>query len=796
MKLSNRIKEFLLILFLFVLLPNTGYSFTVDSQHPRVFITPNNIETLKARSGVANTTNPQYNTHQNEYSMVRQTADEYSASQIRSFDGLNKGRMSLANAFVYMMEGGSSYYDKGKVLLDQISSLGSDDKSHYGFMAACIIYDWFYNDLTATERTNYTNDIVQYVRGSIGYTDYSSFDPYYNDRKYPSSVLALSGQAIYNEDPTNGAEFINRSISVFNRMMLAQREIAEDGFIYPIGGVSYSDESGWQPVLRVLAGLKLAGVSGPEIDAIDHVAISKTAYGEIYALIRDNYVASHDDAFNSGDKPWRGVRAPEGPFYSAILATLHEGSEIGRITNYLQSNYSRRNISEYTYTYLGSILFNNKMANAVGSTINDLALTKVFDDTVLVYRSGWGGLSSNSNDIIFNFLAQKHANGHTHFSKGHFDIWRGYDPLTFRSGNYAATSSAHYNYFRDSLAANVMLIHNPSESTGSAPGDGGQLTNRGEGDAIGMHNSAAWRQIGHTDEGGNTYTGRIKRSAIGDNYFYSYFHYPSAYSASKVNDISRTAVRLGDYFFILDRVDGTNANYAKKWLLHSIGTPTIMDSGSWNGGTALDNNGGTPNQTSNNAKLLQVSEGNSSLFIKSIFPLNSIIHRVGGSASYRWYSYVDNYNYSDAAPTNGNYGNWRIEIESDMGSEDDVFLTLLHPTSSSGSIASTARLSGINYVGVQVDAPNTYAAIFSNNVNESTKQAGYSFQIDSQNTTRVLVCDLLAGTYDINLNGSLLSTVGVTDENGTIYIDVPSGGLFNIVRTDELKKPKPPTPTQ
>ena len=770
------------------------YSYFIETTHPRIFLTTGHIETLKARIGTDNFPFAEYGTHSEEYALVKETADNYSASQIASYDGMNMARMALANAFVYMMEGGNEYLTKAKVILDGISGFGADDKSHYGFYASCIIYDWLYNDLTVNERTQYSNDIVNYVTNASAYSTYNSFDPYYHDRKYPSSLFALSGQAIYNERPTEAIEFINRSFAVYERMMIAQNEISSGGFIYPIGGPAYFDESGWQPIFRVLGGLKFAGLSGPSIDAIDFTAISNTAYGEIYALVKDNFLISHNDGYNqrNGDqKPWRYARGPEGALYSAMLAKLHEGEEIGKITNYLQSNYTTIYRSEYPFVYIGNILFNNKIINTIGSTITDLPLTRQFDDSVLTYREGWSGLKSDGSEVIFNFMGEKHVNGHTSFAKGHFDIWRGYDPLTFRAGDYSNTSYTHYIYYRSSLSSNVMLIRNPAEDTGSLANDGQQLSNVGEGGNAGKHGSSEWSQIGHASEGGVSYGGRIKGHSHGDNFFYSYLHYPTAYSPSKVDDISRTVARIGGYYFVLDRVDGVDANFSKKWMMHTIGQPVIEDSGSWNGGTALDSNGGTPLQISSNAKLLSFSEGNSKLFVKSIFPQNTIVNRVGGSADYRWYSYNEGVNYDQGAPEHTGYGNWRIEIESNMNSVNDLFLTVLHPTGSSGQMANTTQLSGSNYLGVAINGNvSTDVAIFSNSVDESTKQSAYSFNVASNNPVKVLIGDLISNNYYVYRNGSLVGTFFVSVEQKSLYFEVSGGGDFIVSSSPVVANPK------
>jgi len=781
MKSRKLISSIISVFALLLYFNQLSLAFSITDSHPRIFITSNDIPTLKARCGIAYSNNSEYSSHSMEYNNLKQAADRYSSTQINSFDGLNKGRLCLANAFVYLMEGGSSYYNKAKVLLDHLTTLGRDDKDHYGFFAACIIFDWLYNDLNQSERDKYAGDIVHYVLTDSWYSQYNSFDPYYHARKYVSSLFAVSGQAIYNEYPEYATEFITRALSVFHRMMIAQKEIARDGFIYPIGQPGYFDESSWQSALRVLAGLKLAGISGPEIDSLDFSSIAKTAYGEIYALVKNNYVISHNDGYNTGVKPWRISRGPDGPFYSAILAKLYEGQEIGKITNYLQSHYNASNISEKPFCYLGSILFDNKIANNVGGTVASLPLTKIFDDTVLVYRSGWGGLTADKKEILFNFMCEKQVNGHTHYAKGHFDIWRGYDPLTFASGNYCNTSYQHYLYYNDSLAHNVMLIRNPNENTGSRPNDGGQLTSTGEGNARNMQSSSAWRTIGHTKEGGASYTGKIERSAFSEDYFYAYFHYPSAYSSSKINDISRSVVRLGNYFIILDRINGVNASFKKRWLLHSIGIPTIVDSGSWNGGTSLDNNGGTPNQTSNNTKLLKIVQGDSSLFIKNIYPIHTLIHRVGGSSSYRWYSYNEGRNYSQGAPSGPQYGNWRIEIESNENTKDDIFLTVLYPTAIYGTMAETIGLSGNNYVGVQInDASITRVALFSNSVNESTKEKSYIFTVNTNSNLQILACDLQARKYNVYKNNVLVGTFTVT-EDSKLFLKLSGGGNFQIL---------------
>ena len=284
--------------------------------------------------------------------------------------------------------------------------------------------------MNSSERTQYSSDLLNYGTSSAYYGQYDTFIPYYGQAKYMSLLYALTGQAIYNEYPIQAETFITRSIAIFNRINSARKEISGDGYPYPLGQTQYYDESGLMPPLILFSSLKYSGLSGGSISSLDDSYVKNTPYGELYASIKNNYLISHDDGYNQQSIPIKNSRNCESAFFSAALAKEYEGQEVGKLINYLQGKYQllTTELNYRSFEYIGNVIFNNKIINDVGSGVTNLPNTKHFQNSsVVVYRSGWGNLESDQKELYADFYAPPQVNGHTHYSKGHFDIWRGYD---------------------------------------------------------------------------------------------------------------------------------------------------------------------------------------------------------------------------------------------------------------------------------------------------------------------------------------------------------------------------------
>lgn len=770
------------------------------AEHPRIFINPGNIDEIRCRVGVIS--QPECNTlgyggqwqsHLQEYNDIKTyAADYWSSEDILSTNYFNSGRIALPSAFVYLIEGGTEYLDKSKAFLDSIEPLGGDDKLHYGFMLSNIAYDWIYNGLNESERRNYAADLYDAAISSNFYPQYNSFDPYYSAAKYMGPIFAFTGQAIYNEFPDHSGEFITRGFAAFNKISKIRARVSGDGYPYPIGRNGYYDETGVIPMLLFFSGFKYGGLNVSSIDGISRSYVGNTAFGEIYASIMNNYLINHDDAQNARNLPLKRARVDMGIFFSSMIAKEFEGDARGKITNYLQEKNpvptTEGNVG--VYRNIGNIIFNNKTANDYTDVFDNLPLTRYFiNDSVVVYRSGWTGLTSaidDAKEVYADFYAPHHVNGHTHYGKGHFDIWRGYDPLAIDSGTYPTYSwDEHALYFTNSLAHNVMMIRNPDEDSGSRPNDGGQLMNDGEGNINNpeqaTHDSDCWAKGDHTMPGGCCYIGKISRFDSNDDYFYSYLNYPRAYSQSKIDNISRAFVRLGDFFVVYDRVDADDAGFVKRWLLHSIEIPTIEDSGSWDSGTPLDINGATPNQISSDTKELSISYGSSKLYVNNLLPANTQIHRVGGQG-YEWYSYYENNNYDDGLEQiYPELGMWRIEVESTENREYDTFLNVLYPTDINEDNINCNLLSGSNMHGVLIN--DSYAVLFAKNESSILDEV---IELPSNGDLNLLVTDLLPNTdYDVELNDNIL----LVNMAAGSYRSSDAGSIWMTINSDSIENP-------
>lgn len=739
---------------------NTYADITMSAaNHPRIFVgSASGAETiakLKSRCGVLDDSSSEYQDHAAEYALVKAVADDTDYDTVGEFDAVaekNQARLALCNAFVYLMTGTTVYADRAEWILDNVDEWGYGDDEYFGIYAACIVYDWIYDNLSSAERTDYSGDISTYIEADVFYNTASTFQMHYNHRKYYSSIIALAGQAIYNEDAVSADIYWEQAHDMWTRMNTFTEYMIEDGFIYPIGGSSYVDESGIMPYMRMVQAFKYTGLAGTEITNLDMSVANGLPYGIIYSWVKDNRRPSHDDCINSdASGPWRGHGSELGLSFST-LAKVYEGTTPGILTSYILDKLPASDWENFML--IGEILFSDKDANAVGTTITDLAKTKVFDDTVVVYRSGWSDLGGDGTDVYFDFYCPKQVNGHTHFAKSHIDIWRGYDYLTFMAGSYGATAGTHYDYYVDSLNHNVFMVEYGSESTGDKPNEGGQLHN--EGDGANIHQSSVWDNIDEREDGNDLDIGSIDRSKVDTDYFYAYYnaHAGKFMHATKMDNYSRSVVRAGSYFVVFDRFDGDAARTdIKRQIWHAPAGDAGIEGGSWSGTQ--------PNEVDSSTRNFYWDDGGSRLHVYRVFPAPSASaynRRIGGNG-YEYYSRVESTQYDGSVGSNP-FGEWRLEFEQ-TGQNDGHFLTILFPTSDSTSMPTIYTLgsaSSGNFIGVEIVpvSGNKKVIIFSNEVLE-TKETSYSFSTTSNSgNCDFVIADLAADTYDVNGAGNYL----------------------------------------
>ncbi|MFH1587454.1 MAG: hypothetical protein ABID38_06370, partial [Candidatus Diapherotrites archaeon] len=180
--------------------------------------------------------------------------------------------------------------------------------------------------------------------------------------------------------------------------------------------------------------------------------------------------------------------------------------------------------------------------------------------------------------------------------------------------------------------------------------------------------------------------------------------------------------------------------------------------------------------------VISVSQGNSKLYVNTLFPSESKITKIGGkdasgnhntTGSYEFYAAGSNriIEYSqfsvDAIDV---YGKWRIEVSPQNASESDNFLHVLYPTSSSGTMFPTAAIDGGTLVGALIEkSGNPWVTMFGKNGQVSG--ADYTFETDLSGIKN-LVSDLEPNTvYNITIEREGVPTTKTVASSGegTLY---------------------------
>ena len=169
-------------------------------------------------------------------------------------------------------------------------------------------------------------------------------------------------------------------------------------------------------------------------------------------------------------------------------------------------------------------------------------------------------------------------NGHQHFEVGNFEIFR-YEPLATESGEYSDYGSDHaVNWLLRTIAHNCILVRMPGE-TWSMLRDGGRHEYANDGGQ-----TKKWDWTVATIEQWQAKRADFERGDI-----VAYENRPefmfvagdctAAYNPAKMKSWVRQMVFVRPHTFVIfDRVESTEAEYAKTWLLHSRNEPELAES--------------------------------------------------------------------------------------------------------------------------------------------------------------------------------------------------------------------------
>ncbi|VAW18013.1 Heparinase II protein precursor [hydrothermal vent metagenome] len=303
---------------------------------------------------------------------------------------------------------------------------------------------------------------------------------------------------------------------------------------------------------------------------------------------------------------------------------------------------------------------------------------------------------SGTDDTYALFTAGGILTQHRHFDNNNFVIYKkGF--LALDSGTRPQPGLHLSHYYSRTVAHNCITIKMPGEimphywdsgpalseeETSIFPNDGGQ-------------NNIMGSEVVAFDEK--------------EQYVYIASDATKSYHQDKADLVLRQFVFLPpDHFVVFDRVNSTNPDFKKRWLLHTAGEPTV------------------------NGDEFYADHWEGRLFCKTLFPEKAELKKIGGQGKQFW-SDGRNWALPELTPNDWNYknmhwldnnhdlfGQWRIEVTPDKPNKDDIFLHLIQVGDRSlESMANSTPVKTEDMAGVRFVYENKQYEVMFNTKNEA-----------------------------------------------------------------------------
>ncbi len=712
--------------------------------HPRVYVRPADLPRLKK-----NLTHPKL---QAKWERVRTQKEPLSQAFVYLMTQDKKaGRQAIDGWFkdIRKLLGASNLHGKSRASGKKISKLGRVPQNQQ-HMGACV-YDWCYDLFTPEERQQ---AVELFVRAAKSHSP--GFPP-----KRGGSVAGhnaegwiLTGQlpvgvAIYDEFP----ELYNKAAVLFIeefkpvRDFVAQAHMHHQGHAY--GGARFQHNQYVNWLFRRLG--------KPDI-------LSKQSqyvpYQSLYGLRPDGQPLRRGDGQDY---------VYNGPTLSLLAGTYYNDKVLmGTFDDHLFGNKSD------SLETVSELLFRDpELENKKLST---LPLTKYFPSPMghMVARTGWKMGIDSPNALVHMNLGEYHFGNHQHADSGTFQIYyRG--ALAIPAGVYHGYGTLHHtDYYGRTLSKNALLIHDPNEKftrrNKPRANDAGQIF-AADGD-----NPRDLQAVLNDGFKVASVTGHaFGPDPLTPQYSYLAGDITGAYSPGKAKTVTRSMVTFntGDpkypcVFVVFDRIETTNPDFKKTWLLHSIQEPETDD-------RFVTIVRDEPGYAKKNPGLY-----GGKLVVERLLPEEAVVTKIGGPGKEYWVEssggnllptdYVTNKPFIPPASLEG--GAWRVEISPKTPAKSDHFLHVMTVMDKQTSApAPSQRIETDLVVGLRSAG---FGVVFSKNGKELDT---VELNLPGDQPAKLLVTDLQPGKWSVVAQGKSPSEVEVTEEGRCAFVEATPGKL-------------------
>ena len=631
---------------------NTAETSIVRPNHPRLFLTAEDLPTIKS--------NAESGDGKKVYDDMKKRVDDLMAAGISFPDPLAKsgeynknhevGFRASEAAMVWLVSGDETYLEHTKTILRELIDyyelrVENDlNIAWYVYSQVCALcaYDWIYNDLSAAERNEIGKPLynvmynIAWHGAGIRPGRYRENKSEYDTGCYGVNVLPwYLAITFYGEgvNDTKCGEMFNSGYEFYQKMATYRREMAGKKGGGATGCVGYS--FGYYPIADFSFIHTYRSATGIDISEDMDYVLKYLDYLDWVRLPGNREFGVGDASHWQCNLPHTDIN-----YHITEIANLYgkKHASVLPLAARLLTQYSTKPaVDRFPFMRL---LHKVKPTAGAGTAVSTATKSMYFDTMGQLYmRSGIG-----DDDTYAVFICGGKQSNHKHYDNNHFTIYKnGYRAVD--SGTRPEPGQHLSHYYCRTVAHNCVTVRMPGETLPKywgeiAPGETAQPVpnDGGQNDPL----ACVLRYNKETAD-----------------YVYLASDATKAYNASKVTNVMREFVYIfPDLFIVLDRVGATKAEYQKTWLYHTVDEPQI--------------DGMTFTETSQGGRTI----------CRTLYPADAVIEKIGGPGKQFW---SDGKNWPLPAELPGNcppedwplLGQWRVEVKPGAARTDDMFLHMI-----------------------------------------------------------------------------------------------------------------------
>ena len=631
---------------------NVSGSSIVRTEHPRLFITSADIQTVKnnAASGEG----------KEIYDAMKKRIDELMATGISFPDPLAKsgeynknhevGYRASEAAIIWLVSGDETYLEHTKTILRELIAyyqlrVENDlNIAWYVYSQVCTLcaYDWIYNDLSAAERKeigtalyNVMYDIAWHGSG-IRPARYRENKSDYDTGCYGVNVLPwYLGIAFYGEgvNDVKCGEMFKSGYAFYQKMADYRRKMAGEKGGGATACVGYS--FGYYPIADFSFIYTYRSATGIDISENMEYVLKYLDYLDWVRLPGNKEYGFGDASHWQCTLPHTDIN-----YHITEVANLYgkkHPAVLPLAARMLSQYSSKRNPDIFPFMRL---LHNVKASAGSGTGVSTASKSMYFDTMGQVYmRSGVG-----DGDTYALFVSGGLQENHKHYDNNNFIIYKnGYRAVD--SGTRPEPGQHLSHYYCRTVAHNCVTIRMPNETL---PKYWGEI-------ASGETSLPVPNDGGQNDQ----LASELKVLKETSDYVYLASDATKAYNSAKASYVMREFLYiLPDLFIVYDRVNSTNADYPKTWLYHTVDEPQI-----------------------DGKTFVETSQGGRAI-CRTIYPEDAVIEKIGGPGKQFW---SDGRNWPLPNPVPSNcppedwplLGQWRVEVKPGAARKNDTFMHMI-----------------------------------------------------------------------------------------------------------------------